>query len=126
MPEAKRKVVRDVDTEKRLRRAVLPEAECKVARSIDTQRKPLKRATLTKIELKIARNIEAQRKCYNIEEGPILPIADRNLVCIARRPIINSIVQRYSLGNKCFTCPNYNAVFFDPNKQAAQSPRLSF
>ena len=105
LTKAERKVARNVDAQnKRLKRAVLPEAERKVARNIDTQRKRFKRATLTQIERKIARNVAAQRKRYNIEEGPLLPIADRDLVGIARRPVINDVVQRYSLGDMCFTC----------------------
>ena len=126
LSEAKRDIARSDATQRmRLRRAVLPEAERKVERNIDTQKKRLKRATLTQFERKIARNVEARRKRYNIEEGPLLLFADRDLVGIARRPVINNVVLRYSLGDMCFTCPYCNAVFLAPNKEAAQSPRFS-
>ena len=127
LPEAKHDVARrDAAQRMRLRCAVLPEAEHKVERNVDTQRKRLKRSTLTQIERNIAQNVDAQQKRYNIE-GPLLPVANRDFVGIARGPVINVVVQRYSLGDICFTCLYCNAIFFRSEQTSGtkSSPQFS-
>jgi hypothetical protein len=116
--ESYRETVKSIDRErKRRRRLSLTESERETVKRVDRERKRRGRASRPESQCVLQRT-----------EGPILPLAERSLVGIARRPINDACVHRFAIGSMTLRCPHCNAVFFQSEQSSGSvsSPQFSW